>query len=151
VVFNNSTMAHQCRWGPSTHQVQKATRTRRQRRSSRITDLGSSTFRPKVPISTRSRWPSPSSRRTCARPKSGPSIPCGKPSTQPANSTRLTNAGTTSNAPDMLQINGSKLYAAIILTKAAWLTIYGLRQTGGSMRNLTEVSSPPTDRPKGLI
>jgi transposase len=64
---------------------------------------------PTAPISTPSKWPSPSSKRFSERPKPEPSTPCGRPSDQSANSTRQTNAGITSNMPGMLQINGSML------------------------------------------
>ena len=49
------------------------------------------------------------SRPTCEKPRPEPSKHCGKPSGRSANSTHPTNAGTTSNMPDMLQINGSTL------------------------------------------
>ena len=43
--------------------------------------------RPAAPISTRSRWPSPGSRRSCARPPNGPWTACGQrshPSSKPS-------------------------------------------------------------------
>ena len=53
------------------------------------------------PISTRSRWPSQSSRRCCASRQPGPSTPSATPSATSATSSIRHNAETSSKPPDM--------------------------------------------------
>ena len=70
---------------------------------------GSSSCHRTAPTSIRSRWPLPSSRRTCEKPRPEPSTPCGKLSAQSAIYTHQKNARTTLRTPGMLQINGTTL------------------------------------------
>ena len=66
---------------------------------------GFSSCRPTVPISIRSRWPSPSSRPICAPGPKGQSTPFGAPSAKSATSSNPTNAKTTSPPQDMDSID----------------------------------------------
>ena len=70
---------------------------------------GSCSCRPTRPTSTRSRWPSPSSRRTCAASAPAPSTPYGAPSAKSAASSIPTSAGTTSRKPGMCQTKRTRL------------------------------------------
>ena len=56
---------------------------------------------PTVPTSTRSKWHSPNSRRTCAPEPSEPSTHSGRPSETFATCSRQPNVQTTSKPPDM--------------------------------------------------
>ena len=58
---------------------------------------GSSSCRPTVPISIRSKWPSPNSRPTCAESAPGQSTPYGRPSATSVLSTPTKSAGTSSS------------------------------------------------------
>jgi hypothetical protein len=62
-----------------------------------------------APTSTRSRWPSPSSRPTSGGSAPGPSTPSGEPSATYAASTPQANAGTTSRPPAMRHIKRTVL------------------------------------------
>ena len=62
-----------------------------------------------APTSIPSKWPSPSSRLICEKPRHEPSRPSGKPSARSANSTHQKNAGITSRKLDMLQIKSTTL------------------------------------------
>ena len=70
---------------------------------------GSCSCRPTRPTSTRSKWPSPSSRPTCAASAPEPSTPSGGPSAKSAASSTPSNAGTTSRPPDTCQIKRKAL------------------------------------------
>ena len=70
---------------------------------------GSCSCRPTRPTSTRSKWPSPSSRPTCAASAPAPSTPSGAPSAKSAASSTPSNAGTTSRPPDTCQIKRKAL------------------------------------------
>ena len=63
----------------------------------------SSFCRPTHPTSTRSRWPSPSSRRCSARRQSAPSTASGTPSVASSKPSNHRNAETTSQPQDMIQ------------------------------------------------
>ena len=71
--------------------------------SSAPTAPGSCSCRPTRPTSTRSRWPSPSSRPICAASAPAPSTPSGAPSAKSAASSIQTNAGTTLGRQGMYQ------------------------------------------------
>lgn len=62
-----------------------------------------------APTSIPSKWPSPSSRPICEKPRHEPSRPSGKPSARSANSTHQKNTGITSRKLDMLQIKRTML------------------------------------------
>ena len=78
-------------------------------RASRQPVPSSSSCRPTAPISTPSRWPSPSSRRSCARPLNGPWTACGQQSHASSKPSRPRNAETTSPPPDTIQTDGIPL------------------------------------------
>jgi hypothetical protein len=61
-----------------------------------------STCRPTAPISTRSSYPSPSSRRSSARPPRAPAMPSGTQSADSSTASRRESAPTTSLKPAML-------------------------------------------------
>jgi len=61
------------------------------------------TPRPTHPTSSRSRTPSPNSRHCCARPPSGPSLPCGMPSDPSWRPSRPAKATTTLAIQAMMQ------------------------------------------------
>jgi hypothetical protein len=70
---------------------------------------GSSSCRPTAPISIPSKWPSPSSRRTCEKPRLEPSKPYARPSDLSATSTPHRNAPIISKPQAMAQIKSSML------------------------------------------
>jgi hypothetical protein len=65
--------------------------------------------RPIRPISTPSRWHSPSSRRCCARPQREQGTHFGMQSPKPFKPSRLTNVPTISHTPDTLRLKWEML------------------------------------------
>jgi len=64
---------------------------------------------PYSPISTRSRWSSPSSKTCCEKQASAPATDCGTASAPFSTTSRRTNAQTTSGTPGMLRCDRKPL------------------------------------------
>ena len=92
---------------------------------------------PSRPTSTRSRWPSPSSRPICAASAPAPSTPSGAPSVKSAASSIETNAGTTSRRPATCQIKRMTLNGII-----GGIQEYSAGQSTRALRNLESPHAP---------